>query len=181
MIQGFRRQLILAGLVLVVPAAAGAQAPLPNHLLTPGAVNRAVTQSDIQDTICVHGWTRTVRPSDRYTDHLKMRQIIAYGYADRNPRHYEEDRLIPLDLGGSPASPRNLWPEPHLTRHQWGSRAKDRLEVVLLHRVCKGCVTLNAARQMMARNWIVAFRRFIGPRPDYHLRRRHRRRSTYDR
>lgn len=73
-----------------------------------------------QNTICVHGWTKTVRPSDRYTDRLKERQILQYGYVDRNPRHYEEYHLIPLDLGGSPKSPRNLWPEPHLDPHQWG-------------------------------------------------------------
>ena len=40
-------------------------------------------------------------------------------YADTNPiSDYEEDHLIPLELGGSPTSPLNLWPEPghHRTR-----------------------------------------------------------------
>ena len=117
---------------------------------------------NIDSTICVHGWTRTVRPSDRYTDRLKERQSGQYGYTDINPRDYEEDHLIPLDLGGSPTSKLNLWPEPHFTPHQWGSRAKDRLEVIMLHRVCKGRMTLDAARWMMASNWIVAFRRSSG-------------------
>lgn len=169
---------LFLGWFLFLPTWAQAQSPLPNHVLTPGAINHSVSASNIDRTICVHGWTRTVRPSDHYTDRLKDRQIIEYGYTDTNPRHYEEDHLIPLDLGGSPTSKRNLWPEPHLTPHQWGSRAKDRLEVIMLHRVCKRRMKLDTARQMMANNWIAAFRHFIGPRPDYHLRhhRRHRHR-----
>lgn len=167
----------LSVLSLFLPVWTYAQSPLPNHWLTPGAINRSVSQLNIDDTICVHGWTKTVRPSDRYTDRLKERQILQYGYVDRNLRHYEEDHLIPLDLGGSPKSPRNLWPEPHLDPHQWGSRAKDRLEVKMLHLVCKRRLALNAARRMMASDWIAAFKRFIGPRPDYHLRHDHHRRS----
>jgi hypothetical protein len=166
--------------VLFLPAWAQAQSPLPDPRLTPGAINRSVSQHNIESTICVHDWTRRVRPSDRYTDRLKERQIAEYAYADRNPRHYEEDHLIPLDLGGSPASPRNLWPEPHLDPHQWGSRAKDRLEVKMLHLVCKRRLALNAARRMMASDWIATFKRFIGPRPEYHLRHRHRRPRSFE-
>ena len=42
---------------------------------------------------------------------LKRRQIAAYGYTDTDPRDYEEDHLIPLELGGAPGDPRNLWPQ----------------------------------------------------------------------
>ncbi len=38
---------------------------------------------------------------------------IEYGYADRNPAHYQEDHLVPLELGGAPRDPRNLWPQPN--------------------------------------------------------------------
>lgn len=47
----------------------------------------------------------------------------------------------------------------------------------MLHLVCKRRLALNAARRMMASDWIAAFKRFIGPRPDYHLRHNHHRRS----
>lgn len=106
-------------LILAMPSLGWARS-LPDAAMTPGAVNPAVTQGTIGLTICRRGWTRTVRPSVGYTEPLKKMQIRAYGYADPRPWKYEEDHLIPLDLGGSPDSPRNLWPEPHLGLGQWG-------------------------------------------------------------
>lgn len=154
----------------VVLAAGGiaraAPAPLPDPHLTPGAINPDVSQADIGRTICVRGWTATVRPPVSYTEPLKKRQIRAYGYRDRRPWHYEEDHLIPLDLGGAPSDPRNLWPEPHLGPHQWGSYAKDRLEVRLVRLVCRHRLSLNKARAMIAHDWTRAYRRFIDDRPD---------------
>lgn len=67
---------------------------LPNPRLTPGATNPAVTQADIHSTICVRGYTRTIRPPERYTERLKRHQIRAYGYRDREIWHYEEDHLL---------------------------------------------------------------------------------------
>lgn len=54
--------------------------PLPNANLTPGVKNPAVTQENIQDTICVNGWTATVRPPSSYTNTLKKKQIDQYHY-----------------------------------------------------------------------------------------------------
>jgi hypothetical protein len=93
-----------------------AGAILPDPTRTPGAINPAVTQSNISRTICVTGWTATIRPPSSYTTSLKQRQL-ATGYAyrgDRDTSDYEEDHLISLELGGSPTSVRNLWPEPYL-------------------------------------------------------------------
>lgn len=136
--------------------------PLPNRSITPGAINGAVTQADIDTTICVRGWTRTVRPPESYTEPLKRRLIRAYGYADRELRDYE---LEPLELGGAPGNPKNLWPEPHVAQGGWGSRTKDRLENKLHRLVCSGQLSLAAARRMIATNWIAAYKRFIGPTP----------------
>ena len=77
-----------------------AEAQLPDPALTPGAVNPAVAQDTIASTICARGWTRTIRPSQSYTQALKRQGIAAYGYADKDPRDYQEDHLIPLELGG---------------------------------------------------------------------------------
>ncbi len=138
-----------------------ATAALPDPSRTPGALNPAVTQRDIYSTICVRGWTRTVRPPESYTERLKREQIRQYAYRDRWLRDYEEDHLVPLELGGSPASPRNLWPEPHHVAGGWGSYRKDRLENRLNHLVCRGRITLAVARRAIARNWIGAYRRFM--------------------
>lgn len=133
---------------------------LPKTRLTPGALNAAVTQSDIDRTICVRGYTRRIRPPEAYTERLKRRQIRAYHYPDHWLRDYEEDHLIPLELGGSPNSPRNLWPEPHYVVGGWGSYRKDRLENRLNHLVCRRRLSLAAARHMIATNWIAAYRRY---------------------
>ena len=134
-----------------VPAQSGV---LPDHARTPGADNPAVTQANIGSTICVTGWTATVRPDTSYTDALKREQL-ANGYAyqgDTNVADYEEDHLIPLELGGAPSNPLNLWPEPYAGSD--GAHAKDKVENSLRRDVCNGTVTLAAARQEMASNWV---------------------------
>src|SRR5438552_2228471 len=83
-------RLIVTCIAFAVPPAAMAQSSLPNPTLTPGAINPAVTQDNIDRTICVPGWTHTVRPPREYTEQLKREQIREYGYADHRLRDYEE-------------------------------------------------------------------------------------------
>src|SRR5436305_9228403 len=108
--------------------------------LTPGVRNPAVTQATIRQSICVRGWTRTVRPPTSYTSSLKVRQMRAYGETG-SPRDYQEDHLISLELGGDPVDPRNLWPEPY--PH---AAAVDQMENDLNRRVCTGELTLAEAQ-----------------------------------
>jgi hypothetical protein len=131
---------------------------LPDLDCTPGAFNRHVKQSNIRRTICVSNWTDTVRPPTSYTNKLKTQGLEDYGFADKNPSHYEEDHLIPLAVGGSPRSPKNLWPEPYGTA--FGARTKDRLERLLHNRVCKGAIRLAKARRAF-RHWKSAFGEFF--------------------
>jgi len=84
---------------------------LPLESITPGALNASVRQRTIRRTICRAGWTATIRPSSTYTSALKRKQMPLYGESGL-PSAYEEDHLIPLELGGAPRDPRNLWPEP---------------------------------------------------------------------
>jgi hypothetical protein len=139
-----------------------AGAVLPNPARTPGAINTNVTQSDIYSTICVSGWTSTVRPPSSYTTGLKEQQL-ASGYAyrgDTNTSDYEEDHLIPLELGGSPTSTLNLWPEPYFAPD--GARTKDQIENKLNALVCDRALTLAAAQHAIASNWFVAYQTYIG-------------------
>jgi hypothetical protein len=110
-------QRIVAGALLAVLAAtpAAGQGALPDPAKTPGALNPAVTQATIGSTICVRGWTRTIRPSQQYTSALKRQQLREFGYMDRRMGEYEEDHLVPPGLGKAPYDPRNLWPEPRAT------------------------------------------------------------------
>lgn len=134
----------------------------PNPRLTPGAINPAVTQANIGGTICRPGYTRAIRPPQGYTSRLKREGLRAYRDTDRRLRDYEEDHLISLELGGSPDSPKNLWPEPHHVVGGWGSYAKDRLENRLHALVCKGRVSLAQARHDIATDWIAAWPRYMG-------------------
>lgn len=108
---------------------------------TPGVVNPDVTPANLRDTVCKHGWTRTVRPPTSYTNALKRRQMRAYGLRGP-PSAYQEDHLISLELGGNPTDPRNLWPEPYPR----ASRV-DQIENALNQQVCTGQLTLAAAQR----------------------------------
>src|SRR5947209_6316443 len=43
----------------------------PDPRCTPGALNPRVTQATIRRTICMRGWTSTVRPPERITEQEK--------------------------------------------------------------------------------------------------------------
>jgi hypothetical protein len=61
---------------------------------------------------------------------------------------YEEDHLIPLEIGGAPRDERNLWPQP------WPeAREKDREENQLHDQVCTHRLTVRAAQAQMLRDW----------------------------
>ncbi len=124
---------------------------LPNPSCTPGAIDSKVTQDNIYQTICVKGYTKTVRPPVSYTNKLKMQQIKAYGYTDKNPRNYEEDHLISLELGGNPTDPKNLWPEPGASPNP-----KDKIENLCHEKICSGEITLAEAQSEIATDWQTA-------------------------
>jgi len=139
-----------------------AGAVLPNSARTPGAINQSVSQASIRHTICLAGWTATVRPHSSVTTRLKVAQL-ASGYAyrgDTAKAHYEEDHLISLELGGAPSAEANLWPEPYSAPQ--GARVKDLVENRLHTLVCRGAVALATAQRAIARNWWVAYQTYVG-------------------
>lgn len=123
--------------------------PTPDARCTPGALNPDVTPDTIAATICRSGWTKTIRPPASYTDRLKREGITAYGYTDTDPRHYEEDHLVSLELGGSPSDPRNLWPEPGASPN-----VKDKVENAAHDAVCRHQLPLIEAQRGIATDWV---------------------------
>lgn len=121
---------------------------LPDKNCTPGAIDPNVTQDNIDQTICVSGYSKSVRPPASYTNKLKVQQITSYGYSDFNTKDYEEDHLISLELGGAPKDPKNLWPEPGDSPNP-----KDKVENLCHKRVCLHQITLALAQQQIATNW----------------------------
>jgi hypothetical protein len=133
----------------------------PDPTLTPGSLNPAVTQATISSTICVSGWTATIRPPSSYTTGLKIKQMADYGYTDRSTAAYEEDHLISLELGGAPTDPRNLWPEPYTASladgRSTGAHVKDGYETTLKKAVCAGTVSLATAQSEIGDHWVHAY------------------------
>ncbi|MFF4249840.1 hypothetical protein ACFY1L_01355 [Streptomyces sp. NPDC001663] len=152
--------LAVAGLIIGTGSTAHAAScsqeylPLPDPSCTPGAYNPDVTQDTIDSTICVSGWTATVRPPTSYTNALKVKQIAEYGYSDTSTADYEEDHQVPLELGGAPRDEKNLWPEPRYGDETASS--KDSVENKLKKAVCNGTVTLDDARSAIATDWTTA-------------------------
>lgn len=125
----------------------------------PGALNPDVSQAAIGRTICVPGWTATIRPPVSVTNKIK-RKLLAH-VTDKNPAHYELDHLVSLQLGGHPSDERNLWLEPYAG--PCGARVKDVLESNLKRRVCKGTLSLKRAQAAIATNWEAAYQQYVGP------------------
>lgn len=118
---------------------------------TPGVTNPAVTQATIGQTICVRGWTATIRPPASYTTDLKRRQMVQQYGESGSLAGYEEDHLIPLEAGGNPTDPKNLWPEPRTGTRP--ASAKDQAENQAREAVCSGRETLSAAQAQILSDW----------------------------
>jgi hypothetical protein len=144
-----RTVLVLAAAVLLAVAfglPTRRQGPLlrADPVRTPGVVNPDVTQANIGQTICVHGWTRTIRPPTSYTSELKLRQMREYAVGGP-PADYQEDHLISLELGGHPTDPRNLWPEP-IERAEDVDEQEDELR----ERICSGEISLAEGQRRIS-------------------------------
>lgn len=120
----------------------------PDPTCTPGGVDDAVTQSNIDSTICTTGYTTKIRPPASATDKIKRAMYTAYG--DASGTSSELDHLVSLELGGSNDTA-NLWPEPGPIPNP-----KDSIENALHKAVCAHKVTLTAAQQAIATDWTTA-------------------------
>lgn len=140
------KKLAVAGVGVVMAGTAGLVASQTNaHMRSPvPGINTQVSLSKL----CTPGYTRTIRPPQSYTTALKIKQLRQWNYKDQNPSHYEEDHFIPLELGGHPTDPENLFPEP------WSeARAKDRDENALHAQVCTHHMGLLDAQHEIVRRW----------------------------
>ena len=137
---------------------------LPDHQCTPGAVFPNVTK----DQTCVAGYTKTVRSVS-----VSLKKQIYRQYNIPYPPifgSYEADHFIPLTLGGN-NDIANLFPEA--AEPAPGFREKDLVENYLHEKVCAGDITLSAAQQAIAANWVDVYER-ISPAELDQLRQQYR-------
>jgi len=134
--------LLLLTIAIVSPHGSSSKGPYHADIArTPGVLNPDVTQANIDSTICVHGWTKTIRPPTSYTNDLKEKQMREYGVGG-SVSDYQEDHLISLELGGHPTDPRNLWPEPYPRASE-----VDSIENDLNAKVCARELSLDDAQR----------------------------------
>ena len=157
---------LLLVILVVFPVQAGLG---PDYTPPPGMVDPQVTQSNIASTICMPGYTGTVRPPVKYTNGLKQTQMDARRYTDTDPRDYEEDHWIPLEIGGHPTNPQNLWPQPYANVGPAGAaKVKDTLENALHTAVCGRKMTLHDAQACLLNQptWVACARRMHTRTPE---------------
>lgn len=128
---------------------------LQDATCNPGARNPDVTQSTIGTTICVSGYTASIRPSSSIISKEKTADAASYGFTG-SLSYAEYDHLIPLELGGDPNDARNLWVEPNKSGATSVNNPKDSIETKLKTLVCNGSITLSAAQQAIVSNWTTA-------------------------
>jgi hypothetical protein len=136
---------LLVLLLLGGTGAAPASRFVADPVISPGALNPDVTPETLDSTVCVSGWTATIRPPSEYTAQLKVEQLRAYGFPGK-PEDYQQDHLISLGLGGHPTDPRNFWPEPYPR-----AREVDTLERELHDRLCAREMSLEEVQREILR------------------------------
>ena len=141
--------------------------PLPDRVLTPGAVTSATDTS----RICPH--VDPALEAARPTSAEKAQVYAAYGLSYPQPSgEYELDHLVPIELGGQPDSAANEFPERNDTPDpamiaKWHlspafvHNSKDILEDTLHYLVCSGRVPLNVAQQAIASDWRAAYVTYV--------------------
>jgi hypothetical protein len=125
----------------VAPALGITRAPVS------GAIDPAVTQANVQKTICRLGYTKTVRPSKEWSQAVKRRLLVEQRLSGK-VEDYELDHLVPLRLGGAPRNSANLWLQPWTE-----ARIKDEEEMKLSYAVCSGRLTLEQAQERIRLKW----------------------------
>ena len=116
-----------------------------------GAIDPAVSQANVRDTVCKLGYTKTVRPPKEWTQSIKN-QLLIEQKLPGSVKDYELDHLVPLELGGAARDPANLWLQ------RWDeARKKDEQEAALRKAVCAGHLTLEQAQERIRLKW--------GPKP----------------
>lgn len=138
-------------LIILLTSTTAFAGDLPNHQLTPGLADPRLTK----DILCAKDFTTTAVRD--VSEALKNQVYKSYHMSpSKTPCPCEIDHLISLELGGS-NSAKNLWPQSYITK-PWNAHIKDKLENELHRQVCMGKITLSAAQNKIATNWITLYK-----------------------
>ncbi len=123
------------------------QGALPDAACTPGAIVPNATK----DQVCAPGYAQSLGSLPQA---VMDEAFSEYGVSQPQPRQYQLDQLIPLELGGT-NDIANVWPEPAEPRP--GYHEKDQVEIFLVQQVCSGAMSLQEAQAQIASNWVTLY------------------------
>lgn len=144
---------------------------LPDHSLTPGALDTSVIDDTLTiDQLC----TESTSTRRHVTQKDKNSTFAAYGiHQEHRPdctgpsnACYEIDHLCSLELGCNNVA-KNRWPQAYEVGEkpydgQWGAHKKDDLENHLHAAVCKlHTMTLEEAQQCISTDWIDCYQKVM--------------------
>jgi hypothetical protein len=119
------------------------------------ALNSAVSQETIGQTICTPSYAASVRAPWSTLKEFKRKLLEERGESWHDAPKYELDHIIPVCLGGAPGDLSNLqlqaWDE---------ARRKDRVEIQACRCVCAGKVSLAEAQHDLATDWRAAYHKY---------------------
>ena len=132
---------------------------VPDPVKTPGSVRAGLTKTKI----CSIKWGMDER---HVTEAMKREVFEMYGFTGNDDpkcvpageRRCEIDHLISRELGGADEVV-NLWPQAYGTS-PWNAVLKDKLENRLNKEMCAGHISLKQARDMLAKDWRAAYRKY---------------------
>lgn len=155
---------LLAAALSFGTAFAASDAPLrPDPHMTPGAIDRTVTQVNIKSTVCKPGYAKSVR--EKNEEQVKREVFAEYHINWSRHADFEDDHLISGELGGS-QDKSNQWPQSYTTM-PWNAHVKDKLEDELHEEVCgrsklHKTMTLGDAQRCIAHDWIACYQQVFG-------------------
>jgi hypothetical protein len=132
---------------------------LPDRDVTPGAADplaladpsgKAHRVDGLERNVCAKDFRATaIRATIRNFPKLKKAACAEYSLK-KCDGSVEGDHLISIEIGGCPNCLTNLWPQP-----MDEARIKDhQVEDVLPKLVCSGKITLKAAQECIASDWV---------------------------
>lgn len=120
----------------------------PNPELTPGAYRPGISRSDV----CTPGYSKNYRKELSKTEKVEVYKRYDVPY---DTTKYQIDHFIPIGIGGS-HDPENLWPQPIVNNA--GFYEKQQVAQYLHESVCRGDMELEDARDIMRRDWHLAYK-----------------------
>lgn len=132
----------------------------PNSALTPGATDPRVTPRNVRKTICAANYAASMQPAAAYASRIMQRQLARYHAADTDSADYTLDYVVPIELGGDPDAPSNMWPMPN--SQSPGPQEKQRAAAYLHDQVCAGAMSLDAAQHAMLNDWVAVYEQLPG-------------------